>query len=193
MKVATCSPEPDDEKAPKSDKGRDWLAIRTRYENGRESILGLARALQIPKQTMQHRAWKENWKQNHKLAKTLVREAVVSIEKQVHEQARKMVENELAPYIERQKDKITRRGIKIGNRGLSRIEKLWRNKKPDSTREESDGARAAETFLRIARTSLGMSEGVPVAGPLSPILISHSAVQIVRQDQPPGAPNESQK
>lgn len=165
----------------------DWVVIRSRYENGSpkdDTIDKIAKQLGISRSTLHQRAWRENWQQKAKINRKLVAGAIVNLEKRVNARAQQLVEQELAPLIEREKEKITKRGIKIGNKGLSRIEKLWRQKVPTSTRDESDGARAAETFLRIARTSLGMGDGAPIAGPLSPILISHSAVQIVRQEQP---------
>lgn len=171
----------------------DWPAIRSRYENGHESVATIAKQLGLSKSTAAQRCFRERWKQKAKIGRKLVKGALRDLEAAANAKARQMVANELAPYIERQKEKITRRGIKIGNRGLSRIEKLWRDKKqPSSTRDESDGARAAETFLRIARTSLGMGDGAPIAGPLSPILISHSAVQIVTPNDKSQLPNDSQ-
>jgi hypothetical protein len=145
----------------------------------------LAEKLQIPFSTLRQRAWREKWRQSSRVAKQIVLAARAEAEQQVNARAREIVAADLAPFIEAQKTEITKLGVKMGKTGLKRVASYWRKNKATDLKAESDGARAAETCLRMARVSLGMSEGTPATAPLSPILINHSAVQIVTQDGRP--------
>lgn len=159
---------------------RDWLNARAQYESGDLTLQQLADRLQIPFSTLRKRAWREHWRQSTRVAKQLIIGARAEAEQQIQATARQMIAADLAPLIEREKQKITKLGLQIGKQTIKRVQQYHRKNKPTDLKAESDGARAAETGLRMARVSLGMSDGTPAQAPLSPILINHSAVQIVQ-------------
>ena len=111
--------------------------------------------------------------------KHLVASTARKLEREISATSAQMIRDELAPFIEREKIRLTKRGYKIGSKGLTRIEKLWKGKEPTLAKEEAEAARAAETHLRMARTSLGMDEGKPTSGALNlDILCGQAVVQI---------------
>lgn len=160
----------------------DWKAVRYEYETTEISQRKLADKHGISRNTLMQRAMREKWSQPGKM----VQRAASKLKASINEKMIAKVQDQLAPYIEREKVKITKRGIRLGNHGLTRIERLWKSQHPTIAKAEADGARAAETFLRMARTSLGMSDGSAAAGPVNVnILTNRSAVQVVSNDCKP--------
>jgi hypothetical protein len=125
---------------------------------------------------------REGWKKLDSANKKIIVRASKALEAEIENRAADLVADQLAPFIEAHKAKITRRAVKLSNRGLSRLEQLWR-KPPEAAKSESEGAKTLETFVRVARVSLGMSDGTAGTSPLTlNVLANHSAIQIVRQD-----------
>lgn len=150
---------------------RNWPAIRRQYETSTITQRALADQLGISPSTLMKRAMREKWKGT----KRLVLQTAAKLEADLTVEAKQMIRDELAPFIEAKKIQITKRGVKVGERGLSRVEKLWRGSKPTDAKEEADAARAADTFLRMARTSLGMNEGSGISGALTLNILSNQA------------------
>lgn len=159
--------------------------IRARYESSELSLRELARLEHVPESTIMKWSMSDHWQQRKRLVSQVARK----LEADLSDKSLEIIRDELQPLIEAEKVKITKRGIKISNRGLSRIEKLWKAQFPANAKSEADGARAAETFLRMARTSLGMNEGTAQNGSLClSILTGQAAVQI-NQNTPAPAIN----
>jgi transcriptional regulator with XRE-family HTH domain len=152
-----------------------WTRIRARYESGVMSQRELARLEGVSHSTLMQRAAREKWRPRAKLVQATARK----LEAELDERSVSIIRDELAPFIEREKIRLTKRGYRIGSKGLTRVEKLWKNLNPDNPKGEADGARAAETFLRMARTSLGMDDGKAPAGSVNlNILTGQAAVQV---------------
>jgi hypothetical protein len=163
---------------------RDWLAIRKQYETGSMSQRNLADSLGISQSTLMRRAMREKWMQRSKL----VRLAASDLEAKLARSVKSAVEDELAPFIEAHKARITKRAVKMSNRGLSRLDSLWKQQKPSQAKQEAEAAKTLETLVRVARTSLGMGDGSPVGSVVSlNILTNQAAVQVN-----PAGPIESQ-
>lgn len=160
---------------------RDWIAIRHEYEATTISRRKLAVKHTIPYGTLEKRAKREGWMQNAKL----VRKSVSALEAKIEEKTRVLVDRQMAPWIEEQKIKFTKRGFKVADRGIKRVVKMMDAKPDPDAKEEAFISKAAETYHRIGRVALGMSDGSPVGGVFNlGILTNHAAVQFV-------APNES--
>lgn len=156
-------------------KERDWPAIRFEYESTAITHRDLAKKHGIPYSTLGRRAMREKWSQR----KRLVESAARKVESQITERIEEQVRNELAPWIEAKRTEITKRGVNVSERGLSRVEEGLDAVESGDSKSVSEIARAAETFLRMARVSLGMSDGSSVGGALNlQILTNQAAVQI---------------
>lgn len=149
--------------------------VRARYESSEFSLRELAKLENVPESTIFSWSKADGWRQR----KRLVAQAARKLEAQLDEKALAHVKDQLTPFIEAHKVKITKRGVRIGNLGLSRIEQLWRKHKPSDAKAEADGARAADILLRMARVSLGMDDGKTNGGSLSlRILTGQTAVEL---------------
>lgn len=168
-----------DETAGGSDKPRDWFAIRREYETTVISQRDLADKHGIPQSTMMKRAMREKWKQGAKL----VRATVLELEARADDMAKEKMSRDLAPWIEQAKTEVTKRGFAIGEKGMSRVEEAWNVIKPSDGKDEANFARAAETFLRMARTSLGMNDSSAGPQPLSLTILTNQAAVAVNAPQ----------
>lgn len=154
----------------------DWFAIKREYETSTTSQRDLAEKHQVPASTLMKRAMREKWKQGSKL----VRAAVRDVEARAGELAQERVANDLAPWIAQMRSEITKRGYRLGERGIERIERMFETLEPDDGKTEANVANAAERYLRLARTSLGMNDGGGVGGAVNlSILTNQAAVQVV--------------
>jgi len=167
----------------------DWKAIRYEYETTNISQRDLAAKHHVPYSTLCKRTMRENWSQRAKL----VAATASKLEAEVGEAIKQEIRDELAPLIAAKKVEITKRGIHVAERGLSRIESLWDDQRPSEAKVEADGARAAEIFLRLARTSLGMNDGTGLGGALNVnILANQAAIGVsVPQVESPDSTSQS--
>jgi hypothetical protein len=164
---------------------RDWRLIRHEYESGSIGYRKLAKKLGIPEQTMSDRMRREKWVQ----AKKLVRKAALDVSARLNNAVSAKIEAELAPYIEAEKVKFTKQGIKIAKSGMSRVKRMFKSQIKHDPKNEAFISKTAETYHRIGRVALGMTDGTAPVMPLNlAILGNHTAVQIVRQ----GPESESQ-
>lgn len=161
-------------RSPKRD--RNWPALRLEYETGSISQRGLADKHGIPQNTVMMRAIREKWVQNAKL----VRRTAASIEAEIDNKVRAKVADELAPWIEKQKTKYTKRTFRLAARGLGRVERIFSTETNPNSRTEANIAKAAETYTKLGRVALGMSDGSGSASAISVNLRSdQAAVQFV--------------
>lgn len=166
--LVVLKPSPESRKAKRA-------RIRARYESTDLSLRELARLEGESESTVLKWSMRYHWQQRAKLVRKVAR----GMESDVNEKIVARVMEELQPYIEDHKIKITKQGVQMGKRGLARLNTLWKNGKPSSSKAEAEGAKTLETLVRVVRTSLGMNDGQAIATPLSgAILISHSAVKI---------------
>ncbi len=175
-----------------NESSRDWLALRRDFEGGQLGARKFAQLRGIPVQTVQSRILREGWKRNA----VLVRQTANQLQSAIQAKVKAHIENELAPFIEAEKEKFTRRGIKLAKRGLVRVEKFFKANPAVDAKNDSMIAKAGETWHRVGRTALGMSDGTTAVAPLNlAILGGHTAVQIVHSqpgESSPGADPESQ-
>lgn len=123
------------------------------------------------------RAMNEKWRQNSQI----VKKAIGDLEAEVESRVEKRVKEELAPWIEEEKVKFTKRGVKVANRGMNRIEKLF--KSVPNAKDESYISKAAESYHRIGRTALGMNDDHAPGGAFTiSVLANHAAVQFNAPD-----------
>jgi hypothetical protein len=156
------------------------------YQTTPVSHRSLAKLEQVSYSTLSQRAMREGWRKLDTANKKIVAATGKALESEIDRRAAALVHDQLAPFIEKHKAAITKRAVKLSNRGLARLEKLWRDQPPDAAKSESEGAKTLETFVRVARVSLGMGDGSPVAPALTlNLLTTHSAVQIApaRRDE----------
>lgn len=157
----------------------EWTRIRLQYESTDISQRELAKREGVPESTLTQRAMREKWRKPG----ARVAEFAGDLEAAANEQARKMVADQLQPFIDRHKIAITKRAVNMSMKGLKRLGLLWDSSKPSSTRFEADGARALETFIRVGRTSLGMDDNTNGGKGLTVDMLSGSGSQIrIRQD-----------
>jgi len=153
----------------------DWPAIRREYETTTIPQRELAKKHNVSPSTLMKRAMREKWKQGAKL----VRATAAKLEAVATEIAEKRLQEELQPWIQQMQERTQRRGFALGEKGMSRIEKVLDTTNPVDAKEEANWARAAQTFVSIARTSLGMSDSSATAGPLNlQILTNQAAIQV---------------
>jgi hypothetical protein len=163
----------------------DWLAIRHEYEHGSIGYRRLAKAHGISPSTVTRRMRVEGWIQRKRIA----RAAIKSGEAKIIQSLRAKAEQELAPWLEAEKVKFTRKGVRVARVGMSRVERMFRQQQKPDPKSEAFISKAAETYHRVGRVALGMSDGTAPVMPLNlAILGNHTAVQIVRQ----GPESESQ-
>ncbi len=157
---------------------RDWLKIRLQYETGTMSQRSLADSLGIPRNTVMQRAIREKWVQRSKL----VRKSALAIDARLNASIQRKVEAELAPWIETEKTKWTKRGHKLAAKGVSRAERYFKRVPVADARDEANIAKAAETYHRIGRVALGMSDGSPVSGSVNLNILTNQAAIAVAPD-----------
>lgn len=157
----------------------DWLAIRRQYESSDISQRDLARLLGISESTMMKRAMREKWKQNAKLVQLTANDLAAEIDKKVKGKLRE----ELAPWIEEQRVRFTKRGFHVADRGMNRVVEMMDSTPDPDAKEEAFISKAAETYHRIGRVALGMSDGTAPGGSINlSILTNQAAVQVVSHD-----------
>jgi hypothetical protein len=149
----------------------DWRAIRYEYETTTVSQRTLAKKHGISPSTLMKRAMRENWKQKAQLA----RANITKLEAIIEERANAKAIEELAPFIEEHKTRITKRGVEMSNAGLDRLERLWLKIKPDSSKTEAEGAKTLQTLIAVARTSLGMGDNTGAIGNLNVQILTNQA------------------
>jgi hypothetical protein len=163
-------------------KTRDWIGLRREYESSPRScsLRYLARREAIPKQTMFVRASREGWTKREKMVKTALR----NLEIKAEAKAIALVEDKLAPWIEDQKSKFTKRTFAVANRGVSRVSNYQRKTKDNvEARDEANMAKALESFTRVGRLALGLGDGQAPTGTLNFQMLSNkTAIQISSPD-----------
>jgi hypothetical protein len=160
---------------------RDWLAIRHEYEHGTISQRALAAKHAISEDTVFQRAMREKWIQRARL----VRKSALDIEAKLKETVEARVRDELAPYIEKEKERFTRAGLKLAKLGMKRSERYFKTNRVVEAKSEANIAKAFSTYHREGRLALGMSDGAGVGGTYSVnVLANHAMIQ--------AAPSQSQ-
>lgn len=153
----------------------NWSRIRHEYETTTIAQRALAKKCDVPYSTLAKRAMRQHWSQKAKL----IQRTACLLESEMRAAEKQVIRDDLAPLLAKKREEITKRGISVAERGLSRVESLWDNSPPTESKAEAEGARAAETFLRMARTSAGM-DGSGIAGALNlSILTNQAAIQFV--------------
>lgn len=138
----------------------------------------LAKLRNVPYSTLAKRAMRERWNQRARI----MRKAAAGLESDFEERAQLEIRKELAPFIEKNKTKITKRGVELYKRGIKRIEKIWASQDPTDPKKESEAAKAVETLFRVGRTALGMNDGSSPTGSINlNILTNQAAVQVNSQ------------
>ncbi len=157
---------------------RDWSGLRAEYEqSGRKcSLRYLARRENIPQQTIFDRSRREGWHKHETTVKLAARNLALKA-------AATIAEDKLAPWIEKEKAKLTRAGLLTGKRGIVRISRFQRANKVIDARDEANIAKAFESYHRAARSALGMGEGTVPGGVLHfQMLANKAAIQINNGD-----------
>lgn len=155
----------------------DWLAIRREYETTAISQRKLAKLRNIPYGTLFKRAMREKWRQHAKS----VKKTTIDLEAEINERALARVRDDLAPWIEEQKVKFTKRGFHLASNGISRVERMFDSDSPLDAKEESYISKAAETYHRMGRVALGMGDGSSTGSINLNILTNQAAVQVNSQ------------
>ncbi len=125
------------------------------------------------------RAMREGWRKRVLLAE----EALAKVEAEAEAKAISKSMNELAPWIEEQKTKFIKRSFAVANSGIGRIRTFQRSNKASDPRNEANTAKAAESWSRVGREALGLTNGSPASGPIQVnVLTNRSAVQIISPD-----------
>jgi hypothetical protein len=157
---------------------RDWPALRRLYEQGALGYRRFGRLHSIPLTTLADRIRRERWVRNAVLVKKTAEEINARLDAKVKQR----IESELAPWIEAEKAKFTRVGVHVASTGMSRVKRMFRRQPNPDPKSEAFISKAAETYHRVGRVALGMSDGTAPVMPLNlAILGNHTAVQIVRQ------------
>lgn len=154
-----------------------WAAIRQEYENGTIGLRKLAKANGISPSTMMQRSMREKWQRHDKL----VRKTSQAIALEVDAKVKRRIEADLAPWIEAEKVKFTQAGVRLAKTGLKRVKRMMTNGHVEpEAKSEAFISKSAETYHRIGRVALGMTDGSAVTPVLSfQVLANHSAIQIV--------------
>ncbi len=149
----------------------DWLSIRHEYETGTISMRALAEKHGPSEASIFRRSQREGWVQAAKLARKTARQIDAKLQSAV--QAR--VENELAPWIEKEKERFTRRGFKLALTGVKRTERYFKRVPEADAKSEANIAKAADTFHKMGRLALGMTDGSsPTGGPVQVNIVCSS-------------------
>jgi hypothetical protein len=161
---------------------RDWLAIRHEYETGSISMRALAERPGAPSEaSIFRRSQREGWVQAAKLARKTARDIDAKLQSAVEARVR----DELAPWIEKEKERFTKRGFKLALTGVKRAERYFKRVPDADAKSEANIAKAADTYHRMGRLALGMSDGAGVGGTYSVnVLANHAMIQ--------AAPSQSQ-
>lgn len=155
---------------------RDWPAIRREYETGNLSQRGIADLMNIPRQTVMVRAMREGWKKRIAIAKR----ELATMEANAERKAIQRMSEDLAPWMEKQKENFVRKSYHVASRGMKRIAQFQKDNAKVDPRDEANASKAAENYHRIGRVALGMSDGSPIAGPITfNVLANRSAVQVI--------------
>jgi len=158
----------------------EWLRIRRLYESTPISGRALAKQESVSYSTLSQKAMVQKWRKPPSANGKSVAKAASELEAQVEERAQQIVKDQLQPFIEKHKTKITKRAVLLSNRGLTRLERLWQKNKPSEAKVEAEAAKTLETLVRVGRVSLGMGDGSPVGGSVSlNILTNQAAVQVI--------------
>ena len=130
-----------------------WANLRLEYEtsSARPTLRELADKHAVPRSTIFKRAAREKWKQNAALVEATRKQIAGKMEAE-------QVMADLQPWIEQEKAKHVRRIVNIAKRGFERIEKVWDENEPCSSKEESLAAATLDKDDAIIRRNLGMSE-----------------------------------
>ncbi len=166
-------------------KAHDWPTLRRLYETGDRTVTmrKLAKDHGVSPSTLMQKAARDKWRKRVLIAQA----ELANVEAQIERKAIAKLASDLAPWIEKQKNSFVRKSFGVATRGLSRVQRIQRKRGDPDPRDEANTSKAAETYVRIGRVSLGMTDGQSPQQPLSISLLgSHSAVQIVT----PSAPNE---
>lgn len=156
---------------------RDWPALRREFEGGAVGYRRFAKLRGIPVTTLNQRIMREGWTRNAILVRRTAREIDARLQTKVKQQ----IEADLAPWIEAEKAKFTKAGIKVAKIGMKRVHKMFKQDRSPDPKSEAFISKSAETYHRIGRVALGMSDGTAPAMPLSlNVLANHSAIQIVQ-------------
>lgn len=150
---------------------RDWLAIRKDFESCGLSIRKFAQERNIPLGTLRHRYRNEAWIQGRRLVKA----SVHALEKKIEARVQHRLEHDLAPFIEREKTKFTKAGLKIAKRGLKRTESYFEATPVTDPKMDAFIAKAATDWHRMGRVALGMGDGSPVAGSVNLNILTNQA------------------
>ena len=175
----------------------EWAVIRAEYENGRESLDGLAKRLRVAPSTMRKRAADEKWQRRSAIAERMgtaiveAADAAIVAEAEKHGKAiAQKLAKDLAPWIEEQKRSHLRASVKRSKRALRRIDRIGANgyevydtkaeglvKCEVSPRDEQSLAIASEKHDSIIRRNLGMGEQSSIGGSIS-LRVLNGAVAI---------------
>ena len=144
-----------------------WANLRLEYEtsSARPTLRELADKHAVPRSTIFKRAAREKWKQNAALVEATRKQIVGKMEAKMETATTEVVQlvaeqvmADLQPWIEQEKAKHVRRIVNIAKRGFERIEKVWDENEPCSSKEESLAAATLDKHDAIIRRNLGMSE-----------------------------------
>lgn len=158
---------------------RDWPALRREFEAGGLGYRKFAALRGIPPNTLNHRIMREGWTRNA----ILLRKTAKEIDARIQARVKATIADELEPLIAAEKVKFTKRGIKLANRGLSRVDKYMRSNKTVDAKEEAMISKAGSTYHDMGRKALGMNDGSPTGGAVNlNILTNQAAVQVVGRE-----------
>lgn len=171
-------------------KPSQWVAARHQYESEpckpERSIERLMLQYNVSERTIRKKIAVQNWRKGEQIADDaadklhqLIDAKLPAKADAIVERLSKKVEDDLAPWFERQKRKHSKNAIRIVKKRQRMIESMVDSIETLTPKDSAYIAKADDTYDNMNRRNLGMNEGSGLGGSLSiQVLTNQAAVQV---------------